>query len=219
MKKLLLTTALVAAATVITPATASEGLGFNAALYGGYVGSSSTVDRKTVGGIHSTKTDLGGNGGTVGLMFAYDRVMGNGFVWGLDVFGAWHNHDATSHHKSMAEDAKFEAEMKYSFGTAAKFGYMFSKSTLGFFRIGYINSRFDLKSTNGMTTTSAKKHKNASGLLLGLGVDLPLNQKMALGFSYDFGFYKKQKMSHTATADYDFKPRMHFVNIALKYKF
>ncbi len=217
MKKLLLTTALVAATAT---AAVADGSNFNVALYGGYVGSSTTLNYNLQGGVNGGKADLGGNGGTVGLALAYDHIMSSGLVLGADVFGSWHRHEA-KYSATLGINRDFESELRYSFGTALKCGYMFDK-TMAFFKVGYINSRFEFKGTNNTTagTPSVTKKKNLSGLLVGLGIDLPVGSKMAVGLSYDFAYYKNQSISAANVADRaNFKPRMHFVNIALKYKF
>jgi len=190
MKNLLLTTAL--AFSAITPVMASSS-NFNLGFYGGAALSSSTNDAKltAVGGSINKKSDLGGVGGTLGLIAAYDHVMRGGAVLGIDVFGSWHNHEAKQNSQFGALALNTKVKMNYSFGTALKVGYMFDK-TLAFARIGYINSHFKHSSTYVGAPRASTKKKNASGLLLGAGVDLPFGDKMALGLSYDFAFYAKQ---------------------------
>lgn len=223
MKKLLLIASFM---PFVSMAAMAEGSTFSVGLYGGPTLSSSTntATLKAVPGTSNKKSDLGGAGGTVGVMASYDYVMSNKGVWGLDIFGAWHNHTAKQDSKLGALALNTKTKMKYSFGTAFKLGYMFDKAML-FGRIGYINSRFEHFSEYVGAPKSSTKKKNVPGLLLGAGIDLPLGEKMVLGISYDFALYQKQSNTYapfntsTTTVTNSFKPRMHFVNVALKYKF
>lgn len=193
---------------------------FNMGLYGGYIASSSKLDRTLTGGVNKSSADLGGNGGTIGLNLAYDYVTGNKGVWGIDLFGAITGQTAEVTFKDMVQNAVFTSKMKYSLGTAFKLGYMVDR-TFAFFRIGYINTRFNLRSENKLLASPndvSSKKKNASGLLLGLGVDFPMGEKFTYGFAYDFAVYQNIKLSHIATADHTVKPRMHFLNVVFKYK-
>ena len=222
MKKLLLTTALVAASAT---SVVADGSNFNAGVYGGVALGASKQDAHSINIVpgFNKSTNLGGVGGTIGLNFAYDYIMESGLMLGADIFGAWHSYDAKTDNKSGPISLNHKEKMKYSFGVAGKFGRLFNK-TLVYARVGYINTRFEHAVTSNVTGLEDKtSKKNISGLLLGLGVDVPVNEKIALGVSYDFAMYKKQTLSQDAGAgrsqEASFKPRMHFMNVALKYNF
>lgn len=223
MKKALLLSSI--SAMAITSALAATP-NFNVGVYGGGVLSSSTnsVNYTSTAGTSSKKTDLGGAGAVAGVSASCDYALYNNIFAGVDLFGAWHNYDAKQDSQLASLALNTKVKMRYSVGTALKFGYMFDKAT-AFARVGYINSYFEHFSNYVGAPKTSKKKKNASGLLLGAGVDLPVSEKIIMGLSYDFALYQKQTNKYgpfnspTATVTNDFKARMHFVNVAVKYKF
>jgi OmpA-like transmembrane domain. len=226
MKKILSTSCLLAYSTLaLVPAAQasdSPASGFSASIYGGGISSTSKLDRTLTGNANTTHTDLGGKGATAGLMVAYDYAIKQDSIIGLDVFGSWHNMDSKTNYQDAAQDAQFKTKMNYSFGAAAKFGYKLAGTTLGFFRVGYINSHFKLQSKNyaiDPTDELKNKKKNLPGLLLGIGIEVPVAPKLAFGLGYDFALYKKLTLFHQATANHTLKARLHFLNASIKYKF
>lgn len=218
MKKLLLTSALVA---VTSTAAVADGSGFFVGVYGGYMGSSTTYAATNLALAPTSSGDLGGNGGQGGLMLGYNYAMDNGAVVGLDVFGQFGSHEA-KHTQNIPALMNFVAKHKYAFGIAARFGYMFD-TTHAYFRVGYINGRYELTQTSPVllpVPLSVTNKKNLSGLLLGLGADMPVGEMITVGFNYDFALYKSETVTEpTATGSSVFKPRSHALNVVLKYKF
>ncbi len=226
MKKLLLT-----AATVALTTAASASSSFHVGAYGGYMGSATSVNtvHQNVAA-NTASTDLGGNGGHGGLLLGYNYAMDNGFVLGADLFGQFGSHQA-SHTVATAAAAAATSvntsiKHKYAFGIAARVGYMFGDAH-GYLRVGYINGRHEMTVTDAAVAASANTtNKNLNGLLLGVGVDMPVGEVFTVGLGYDFALYK----NHTAFANNagiavanqssaQFKPRTHAVNVVLKYKF
>ena len=148
MKKILSTSCLLAYSTLaLVPAAQasdSPASGFSASIYGGGISSTSKLDRTLYNTHYKSDTVLGGKGGTAGLMVAYDYALRNNSIIGIDIFGAWHNMEFKTSYQDPLLNAQFKTKMNYSFGTAAKFGYKLAGTTLGFFRVGYINSHFKL---------------------------------------------------------------------------
>ena len=224
MKKLLLTSALVAMTTA-----ASASSSFYVGAYGGYMGSSTranTVHQNAAA--NAASTDLGGNGGHGGLLLGYNYAMDNGFVLGADLFGQFGSHEA-SHTAAAAATNSVNTNIKhkYAFGVAARVGYMFG-DTHAYLRVGYINGRHEMTVTDSNVAASANQtNKNLNGLLLGVGADMPVGEMFTVGLGYDFALYQ----SHTAAANNagvaaaanqstaQFKPRTHAINVVLKYKF
>ena len=241
MKKILLTSsaALITAALAAPSAMAEGKTGFNVGLMGGYTTSSTKADRQYVNTGTNTDTgqgvnssDLGGGGGLFGLQVGYDYVFSNMGVVGLDVFGMWNGHrgdTSSANIPGTAGDLKHQMKMKYSFGVAAKFGYFFKKDTLGFIRIGYINSKFENSTslTLGGQTGTVTDKKNHSGFLIGVGVDLPVTDRVTVGIEYDYAAYQKKTVRGTipalpaATTDvlHSIKPRMHMAMVNVKWRF
>lgn len=228
MKKLLLTTAIVAGMATSASASA-DGSGFFAGIYGGYTGSatSSSVNGYTGAGatglVNISQYDLGGNGGQGGLMLGYNYAMDSGMVLGADLFGQVGSHEAkVTTGNPLIPTVRIK--QKYAFGIAARLGYMFD-TTHAYVRVGWINSRFEMnhftaRAPAGVTTND---NKNVNGLLLGLGADMPVGEAITVGFNYDFAMYKENSMNEAGQANplsnVSFKPRTHSVNVVLKYKF
>lgn len=222
MKKLLLTSALVAAMSTAAMADTS---GFFAGVYGGYMGSSTSAD--TTNGLanaNTSKVDFGGNGGQGGLMLGYNYAMDNGAVVGLDAFGQFGSHEAevtNANNNALTLGIKH----KYAFGIAARFGYMFD-TTHAYLRVGYINGRNEMRVNQSepnevVIATRNIVKKNHSGLLLGVGADMPVGEMITVGFNYDFALYKKETVAARINTHNvaEFKPRTHAFNVVLKYKF
>lgn len=218
MKKLLLT-----AATVALTTAASASSSFHVGAYGGYMGSATSVN-SIFRGVANTAatTDLGGNGGHGGLLLGYNYAMDNGFVLGADIFGQFGSHTAShTAGAGVVQGVNTSIKHKYAFGVAARLGYMFGDAH-GYLRVGYINGRHEMTVTEAANpANTATANKNLNGLLLGVGVDMPVGEVFTVGLGYDFGLYK----NHTVTAANQpttagqFKPRTHAVNVVLKYKF
>lgn len=220
MKKILLSAATLAAMTTVSVASESS---FFAAVYGGYMGSSTKVDANigptaTAATNPTRASDLGGNGGQGGLMLGYNYAMENGAVVGLDVFGQFGSHEAKDTNLGMAANLQYTIKHKYAFGVAARFGYMFD-TTHAYLRVGYINGRFEMAQIANNAANTVNDKKNLNGLLLGLGADMPVGEMITVGFNYDFGLYKKHTVTQAATGSAQFKPRTHALNVVLKYRF
>lgn len=221
MKKLLLTTALIAAPAL---AFANEGSHFQAGLYGGYVGSSTHAEAHNTSdpAVTLACADLGGSGGQVGLMLGYNYMMDSGLMVGADLFGQFGSHEAT--HQNP--DVTLIAKQKHAFGAALKMGYNFD-STMAYFRVGYINSRFDLSQIKPIIVAgppatfpgNTVENSNLGGLLIGVGADMPAGEMMTVGISYDFSMYKSEDLVNADHGNAEFKPRTHAFNVVLKYKF
>lgn len=233
MKKLLLTTALVACATT---ASANEGLGFFAGIYGGYTGSSTTVSATNGGAgaanFNAQNADLGGNGGQGGLLLGLNYMLDSGMVLGLDAFGQFGSHEAKVDRGMGAVQFNQRIKQKYAFGIAARLGYMFD-TTHAYVKVGWINSRFEMQQARSvvnpaapagpLVTLTQQDNKNLNGLLLGVGADMPVGEAVSVGFSYDFSIYRNHTTAMANAANSlgqaRFKPRTHAFNVVLKYKF
>lgn len=229
MKKVLLTTALVAATS-----TASMASGFFVGAYGGV---SSVGTKVSNGEINSNvpvllatfTNDLSGVGGQGGLVLGYDYACENGFVLGLDVFGQVGNAKGDSINRTNAGiNVEISSKQKHAFGVAARLGYRFD-TTQAYIKLGYSHSRFDAyvypRANNPNIPAATTQKLNLNGFIVGVGADMPVGESMTVGFSYDFTTYKGKRynvqyaapLNQVATAD--FRPRTHAVNLVLKYKF
>ena len=95
-------------------------------------------------------------------------------------------------------------------------------TTHAYLRVGYINSRFEMKTTAtvGGVTATIGDNKNLNGVLIGFGADMPVGEMITVGVGYDYSIYKKHTNPVNATVGFDsYKPRTHAFNVVLKYKF
>lgn len=190
-------------------------------LYGGGTLSSST--NKATEGANKKNTDLGSVGETLGLSIAYEVMNDNQLVLEIEAFGAWHGYDAIQDSQLGAISLNTKVRMKHSLGTALKIGYQLNQA-LVFTKVGYINSRFEHSSDYAGGARLGVDSQKSPGLLLGLGIDLKLTERVSVGLSYDYALYRSQSYTYspfstgTTTVTNVFKARMHFVNVGIKYK-
>ncbi len=235
MKKLLLTTALVAS-TVATSAHAESG--FFAGVYGGFTSVTNKIEGFAVQDLNNINpdnlewlrtNDAGGQGGQGGLQLGYEHLFEGGFVAALDLFAQFGSATGEGRDQTQAGDIiTVSHKQKYALGVAARLGYMFD-TTLAYFKIGYSHSRFDVGiaqfANNPASVPAVTQKMNHNGLVVGIGADMPVGEMITVGFSYDFTIYNKKTYAQAyANAQNNdivatLRPRTHAINVVLKYKF
>lgn len=93
-----------------------------------------------------------------------------------------------------------ELKQKQSMGAAVRIGTYLAK-VMPYIKIGYVNGRWEFRSTLQPTgdptaNPSAKAKKSLPGLLLAVGVDIPLNEKIVVGLEGTHCHYKKFNVTH-----------------------
>jgi hypothetical protein len=119
---------------------------------------------------------------------------------------------------------------KYSFGGALRLGTYIAKA-MPYIKTGYINGRWEFTSIIDVLPPirepSLTTKKSLSGLLLAIGMDMPLNEKIVFGIEGTHYHYKKFNRIHLNVSPgpfsvhhlyYKFKPQINILQIRLSYR-
>ena len=183
MKKLLCTTAALAALTLSMPAQAGS---FNGPYLGLQLGHNNTkIDSRwndVFGGGENFGIDSGGSGLEFGAVAGY-RVKQDRFVLGVEVDGMLSNAKATLLSYDDGVDAlSLEVEKRYSYAIGPRVGYLVTDSSLAFVGVDWTRGSFKATSTvNGVTETDSD---DDNGFRFGGGIEIAATKEVSLRLDY-----------------------------------
>lgn len=117
----------------------------------------------------------------------------------------------------------------HSLSLAIKAGPTLANNILLYLKAGLVSSQFKVQSSYNLSplvvhTTAISQKKKTEGFLIGLGIEVPLNQALSLGFEGIHTQYKPFTVRHShilTSADYTtyrLRPKSHTFNVKLSWK-
>lgn len=163
----------------------------------------------------SERTDLGIDGGEIGLFLGYDHYFVHNWVLGIEGGAQWTslsgNVSAFSSSPALisASNLKIRLNSEWSFDVAVRLGHKVYDRSLWYVKAGAQFTRFkfttqDLQTNTLINLTNtgapfARSNKYYAGLLTGLGVEVPISCNLSLGAEYNFTLYQRVSDSKVAT--------------------
>lgn len=200
--------------------------GFSVGAQLGYITQESKVSQKFQGGLQLSKhKDLAGRGVAGGLNVAYGMVWPNLIFLGAEV--KWDGTNLTGKqgegNLTSGPQIAHRLKMTNAVGIALKAGGVVCH-VLPYAKVGYLAADWKM-STNTILAgfkSSSKASKWSSGIEFGLGIDVPLGDKFAMGGEFTHVEYQKlSKMHVIGTTDYvkvSAKPRTNAFMLRAKYR-
>lgn len=203
--------------------------GFSIGAQLGYITQESKISHKFQGGLQLSKhKDFAGRGVAGGINVAYGHVCPNLIFLGAEVKWDGTNLTGKQSEGNLTSSPQIAHRLKMSnaVGVALKAGGVVCH-VLPYVKVGYLSADWKM-STNTILgllpaiTSSSSKNKRSSGLELGLGIDVPLGDKFAMGGEFTHVEYQKlSKMHVIGTTDYvkvSAKPRTNAFMLRAKYR-
>lgn len=169
----------------------------------------------------SQRTDLGIDGGEVGLFLGYDHYFPSNWAVGIEGGAQWAalsgeiNTLSSAPALNLASNMKTRLKLDWSFDVALRLGYKVYEHSLWYVKVGAQFTHFKINIQNlqtnkqiNITNTAAPlagKSKYYTGLLTGLGAEIPLTSCFSLGAEYNFTWYQRipiSKVSNNGNGDF-----------------
>jgi opacity protein-like surface antigen len=188
--------------------------GFFAGLKGGYGWAKGKVKHNgqhTIAGTgaltHGHSSNLGADGGLIGLFLGYDRYFPNCWMLGIEGAAQWTDisgktssfTDIPAQGLSTSWRSRFKTD--WSYDVALRLGRKVYDCSLWYVKAGAQFTHFKLKASRTVnnTTVEGSKSKYRTGFLAGLGVEVPVACHWSLGAEYNFTYYQRISASRTTT--------------------
>jgi opacity protein-like surface antigen len=171
----------------------------------------------------SDTTHLSGSGAFGGIFASYNHIFTNCVYLGAEISASWGKMDGKMKSKAIAQypHALALKQRAASYGGAVKLGGLFWNA-LPYIKVGSINSKWHAKSTLGMTHSNKHFSKHLSGLVYGVGVEIPIHERLSFGGEMTQTHYKKLKLDHHTPGNrvvkYNIKPRHNTFALTTKVK-
>lgn len=220
MKKIAL---MLAAATSFAAAEAHKG--FSAGLNAGYATLDSKNTLKTNTQPLNYAYDQSGRGFLGGINLGYFHAMGLVNL-GFQVQGNLGSASGTAENKSAHQANAWKLELKQKWETNASVRVGASMcGAMPYVRVGASLSKFDACATAVYVGAAKTTSKTVSGILAGVGVDLPVNDRMTVGVDARMTFYSELTAKQTSSGaglmvyTHKAKPATSVVSVGFKYFF
>jgi len=213
---------MLAAATSFAAAEAHKG--FSVGLNAGYATLDSKNTLKTNQQPLNYAYDQSGRGFLGGLNLGYFHAMG-ALNLGFQVQGNLGTANGSAANKSANDLNSWKIELKQKWETNASVRLGASMcGALPYVRVGASFSKFDARASAVVVGAAKTTSKTASGVLAGVGVDVPVNDKMTVGVDARMTFYSAFDAKQVSTGGgivytHNIKPATSVVSVGLKYFF
>lgn len=169
------------------PVSALEG--FNLGVRLGYEMGFTKIKRHwnlTPPATRNQKVDLGMHGVSGGVFLGYGRILSNCMYVGAEAFAIFANMKGKISNHNSAIPLRFDApgahlKMGPSFGGLLKVGGVF-RGVMPYLKVGGAGTQFKFREGNGnFTGGHHHKSKYRAGVLYGIGIDVPMNDRVVIG--------------------------------------
>jgi opacity protein-like surface antigen len=169
----------------------------------------------------SQRTDMVSDGGEIGVFLGYDHYYSHEGLVGFEAGAQWRNVSGetitfiNAPAVNAAVNTKLRLQSDWSFDFAIRLGHKVYEKSLWYVKAGVQISRFSMSAQNTQTNTltglsntsapTANKNRNRSGVLGGLGVEIPVNNHISVGAEYNFTWYQNltvSKLSSDGNGDF-----------------
>lgn len=194
----------------------------------GYIAQDSKVTQryKTLPNYHHSK-DMSGRGVIGGLNLAYGHIFPYNFFLGAEIkmdFSDLRGHQAEG--QAVTFRNRINLKMTNSYGGAIKIGGIFC-SVLPYVKIGVLSSEWKSSSQIliGVIPINGHKHTRRAGLETGIGLDIPVTDRFAVGGEFvhveyeRFSYSDLNKSSGISITKISAKPRTNAFMLRAKYRF
>jgi opacity protein-like surface antigen len=179
----------------------------------------------------SDMSDISGRGTIGGITLDWCRILGNSDML-LGVEGSLNFTKAIGRKSTKGTffdptpGASWETTVEFSRSIylTMKVGYMAKGAALAYFKVGPSRSRWRSLSTNTFTNTKSVSAANGLGLILGVGAEFPLSDRISWGGEYNYR--RPKNLSHNITQpngltirSVDVAPTSHAIMFRLNYRF
>lgn len=218
MKKLLCTTAALAALTLSIPAQAGS---FDGPYLGLQLGHNNTkVDSQytnILGTGVSTGSDYGASGLELGLIGGY-RVKQDRFVYGLEVDGTLSNAKGTlfDYNNGAGDNVKVEVEKRHSYAIGPRVGYLVTDSSLAFIGVDWTRGSFKSTLSGDATGTDSE---SLNGVRFGAGLEVAATKEISVRLDYQHTSWKTSSDSDGAGGTFSLDPTEDTARIGAIYSF
>lgn len=161
----------------------------------------------------SNRIDLGGRGALAGIFAGLGATAYQNFYLAGEIFA---NATGTNQRADVSLNngmTVLRIRQKYSYGISFIPGALITERTMGYGRIGLVNTGFSAKWTD--STGNNSYNKTATGGQLGLGLQTSLTDNLDLRGEYDYTLYRSINFKNGVRSS----PNTDQFNIALVYKF
>src|SRR3989338_3043866 len=205
-----------ALASLETPSTHFSG--FNIGVQVGVGTGRSTMDRDYfTTSSRKDSVDLGMNGALAGLNLGYG-LINQGWYYGLQAA-----FDITSLKGDVGtnvggENRKETLKLRHTFSFNAKVGKVVNNA-LPYLKLGVATSKMKVETVDNARASliNTSSSKNRTAFVAGAGVDFLVTDRMSFGCEYTYFHYNTLKHTHTGTANYSVKPRVHTFTLNLRW--
>jgi len=171
------------------PIPAVPGLDFSGPYWGlqaglGAIASRTTGIRDEGGGPSILTADFSDTGLTGSVFAGYGRTV-NRLYAGVEVEAGYSN--AAWDHERVPSGSSFTVGKREAFGAGLRLGYVVDGTGMLYGRIGVVRTGFGIGFDRGMNSVRATEH--ATGLRLGLGMELAVSENFALRFDHTYTPY------------------------------
>ena len=146
------------------------------------------------------------NSAIFGMSLGYQHKFDNNFLTGIELVGNYHDHSKGHSNLQNANLEKHYAKMsnEYSYGLDAKAGVVFCKC-LAYGKVGVewanLSHQRSFESRRRVAEAfvqglQSKKNKTHTGLVLGLGMEKKLNDKISIGGEFRHVHYNRKEYKH-----------------------
>ncbi|MBL0941833.1 MAG: hypothetical protein IBJ00_03775 [Alphaproteobacteria bacterium] len=162
-------------------------------------------------------------GPILGPALLYTHTFKNLIHTGIEIDSIWVRGTAKTNLGGVTagEPLRTAFKIKRSYGTSLRFGYLY-KGGLPYLKLGVLQCRITSVTESLPLSGSNNKAKYLNGFLAGLGVDVPLNEKLSLGGEFSRVQYKKLSYNvqdaHNTPA-LNVKARIHENRFTIHFKF
>jgi opacity protein-like surface antigen len=162
------------------------------------------------------RIDFSMDGGEVGLFVGYDHYFQNNWVLGVEGGGQWTSLSgevkefASTPVLTAASNMKIRVKSDSSFDVALRLGHKVHDRSLWYVKLGTQFTRFKVNVQNTQVNTllnlvntgapTAERNKYNTGLLTGLGAEIPISRHCSVGAEYNFTMYQRINLNRTSNS-------------------
>lgn len=218
MKKLLCTTAVLAALTLSIPAQADS---FNGPYLGVQLGHNNTKADMQWGNINGSGTDIGSDNGASGLELGVVggyRIRQDRFVFGVEVDGSFSNAKGTLLSYDDGVDAfSLDVEKHHSYAIGPRIGYLVTDNALAYVGVDWTRGKFDATAiVNGVSSSDSE---SLNGIRFGGGMEVAATKEISLRLDYQHTNWKESSEADGGGGTFSLDPTEDTARVGVVFSF